>query len=480
MYRKKSLDQLEFADFYLPFGGKLRSDNRWIKLSKLIPWDEIEKLYSDRFSKQMGAPAKPLRMALGALIIKERCGFTDEETVEQIRENPYLQYFIGLSEYRDATPFDPSMMVHFRKRLSGDILNGIIELTIGNDKKNGDPQDTTLGVDNDKSEDSEDKNEGKLILDATCAPSDIRYPTDLSLLNESREKLEIIIDALHNPLKGKEKKPRTYRENARKDYLKIAKKRRKTYIEIRKSKGKQLRYISRDLRHVDELSLKSSLSLLSKKQYRDLLVINELYRQQKEMYDKRVNSIQGRLVSISQPHVRPIIRGKTSSPTEFGAKISLSLVEGYTRLEELSWDNYNESLTLIDHLERYKERYGFYPETVQVDSIYRTRGNRAFCKEHGIRISGPPLGRPPKVAKSNDNLKQEKQDLRERVAIEGKIGEGKRRYGLSRIMAKLPETSESVIGIIILVMNLERKLRLLFAQILLRLFGRYKWSSLTV
>ena len=157
------------------------------------------------------------------------------------------------------------------------------------------------------------------------------------------------------------------------------------------------------------------------------------------MYDKRVNSIKDRIVSISQPHVRPIIRGKTSSPTEFGAKISLSLVEGYTRLEELSWDNYNESLTLIDHLKRYRERYGCYPETIQVDSIYRTMANRAFCKKHGIRISGHPLGGPPKAVKSNDNLKQEKQDIRERVAIEGKIGEGKRRYGLSRIMAKLPE-----------------------------------------
>ncbi|MDY6967017.1 MAG: IS5/IS1182 family transposase, partial [Halobacteriota archaeon] len=238
------------------------------------------------------------------------------------------------------------------------ILNGINELTIGNDKNNGDPQDNILDIDNDKIEDTEDKNEGKLILDATCAPSDIRYPTDLSLLNDSREKLEIIIDVLHNPLKDKEKKPRTYRENARIDYLKIAKKRRKPYIEIRKSKGKQLRYISRDLRHIDKLLSKSSLSLLSKKQHRDLLVINELYRQQQEMYDKRVNSIKDRIVSISQPHVRPIIRGKTSSPTEFGAKISLSLVEGYTRLEKLSWDNYNESLTLIDHLKRYRERYG--------------------------------------------------------------------------------------------------------------------------
>ncbi|MDY6933460.1 MAG: transposase, partial [Spirochaetota bacterium] len=94
MYRRKPLGQLEFEDFYLPFGGKLRSDNRWVKLAKLISWEEIEKLYSDRFSKHMGAPAKPLRIALGALIIKERSGFTDEETVEQIREKPYLQYFI--------------------------------------------------------------------------------------------------------------------------------------------------------------------------------------------------------------------------------------------------------------------------------------------------------------------------------------------------------------------------------------------------
>ncbi|MDY6935701.1 MAG: transposase [Spirochaetota bacterium] len=187
----------------------------------------------------MRAPAKPLRIALGALIIKERSGFTDEETVEQIRENPYLQYFIGLSEYTDDYPFDPSMMVHFRKRLSGDILNGINELTIGNDKNNGDPQDNILDVDNDKIEDTEDKNKGKLILDATCAPSDIRYPTDLSLLNEAREKLELIIDVLHNPLKVKEKKPRTYRGKARVDYLKLAKKRKKTHKEIRKSKGKQ-------------------------------------------------------------------------------------------------------------------------------------------------------------------------------------------------------------------------------------------------
>ena len=130
MYRKKD-GQLEFTDFTMPFSGRLSHDNRWIKLEREIPWDVIEERYSEYFSKDnMGAPAKPLRMALGALIIKERLTLTDEETVEQIRENPYLQYFIGLHEYQDEAPFDPSMMVHFRKRINLEMLAEINELII--------------------------------------------------------------------------------------------------------------------------------------------------------------------------------------------------------------------------------------------------------------------------------------------------------------------------------------------------------------
>ena len=114
MYRRRAPEQLEFENFYLPFGWKLRSDNRWVKLAKAIPWEELEEQYASLFSKDKGAPAKTFRMALGALIIKEKLNITDEETVEQIRETPYLQYFIGLTEYKDEAPFDSSMMVHFR------------------------------------------------------------------------------------------------------------------------------------------------------------------------------------------------------------------------------------------------------------------------------------------------------------------------------------------------------------------------------
>ena len=102
MYKKRDRFQQEFEDFHLPFGGRLRSENRWVVMSTKIPWEFIETTYAEKFSRTgQGAPAKSARVALGALIIKERLGTSDRETVEQIRENAYLQYFIGLESYQD-------------------------------------------------------------------------------------------------------------------------------------------------------------------------------------------------------------------------------------------------------------------------------------------------------------------------------------------------------------------------------------------
>jgi len=128
MYRMKDTQQLELESFILPFGGKLNPRNRWIQLAHLIHWEEFEETYAEHFSNNdMGAPAKPFRVALGSLMIKEKLNITDRETVEQIRENPYLQYLIGKEEYRDDEPFDASMMVHFRKRITDEMLREINE-----------------------------------------------------------------------------------------------------------------------------------------------------------------------------------------------------------------------------------------------------------------------------------------------------------------------------------------------------------------
>ena len=212
MYRKVAPADSAKEKFELPFSGKLCEENRWIIMSKLIPWSEFEQEYAQNFSETMGAPAKPFRMAISALIIKEKLGISDRETVEQIKENPYLQYFIGQSHYSNEAPFDASMMVHFRERINLELVNKI----------------------------------------------------NLKMVELAREKQEESsekkpIDILYEQLKGKlEKKPRTYRKIARKEFIKVTKKRKLSRKERRKAQKKQLQYIQRNLGSIEKLIEKGS------------------------------------------------------------------------------------------------------------------------------------------------------------------------------------------------------------------------------
>lgn len=458
MYRKDNPHQMEFEDFYLPFGGKLRSDNRWVILAKQIPWEAIEQKYVACFAgRDTGNVAKSARIALGALIIKERLGLTDRETVLQIQENPYLQYFLGFPEYSDEKPFDHSLMVHFRKRFDKNALAQINDAIVSHARVTQEPAEVH---DRPSDDDAPPANQGKLMMDATCTPADITYPTDVKLLNEAREKTEEMIDVMHAPFVGRRRKPRTYRRRARQDYLAIARQKKPGARKIRRAIRKQLGYLRRNLHTIESMASEGLLKHLSQRLYRLLLVTQELYRQQSWMYDHRSHSISDRIVSLYQPHVRPIVRGKAKSPVEFGAKISVSLVDGFSYVDTLSWDAFNESGDLIAQVEAYRQRFGCYPKSVHVDKIYRTRENRRFCKLHGIRLSGPALGRPKQVTGANKAdlaraRRQQRQDERDRNAMEGKFGQGKRRFTLDRIMAKLAETSEAVIMVSFIVMNLE-------------------------
>ena len=412
--------------------------------------------------------------------MKERLGLTDRETVDAIQENPYLQFFIGLEEFTLDRPFDPTLMVDFRKRfgeegiqrISEAIALAALEQSAVEDSTDNDPDppvDNTYPAASDVNDATESPaNQGQLIVDATCAPADIRYPTDVSLLNEAREKTDEIIDELHTPLVGQAPRPRTYRVKARRKFVAFTKRKKPSRQKIRQAIKQQLGFLRRNLQQIDRL-LENPLALplvhLSRRQYKNLLVSHEVYRQQLEMFENHSQRIDNRLVSISQPHVRPIKRGKAGRETEFGAKLSLSVVEGFSFVDHLSWDNYNESLDLTEQITTFHRRFGFYPESVHADKIYRTQTNRKFCQVHGIRLSGPPLGRPPKHVSAADK-RQAAADEAIRNQVEGKFGQGKRRFGLGRVMAKLANTSTAQISLTFLVMNLERALALFFFSLL--------------
>ena len=462
MYKKQNRAQLSMEEFFLPFGGRLSAENRWVKMAKLMPWDMIEDLYAGGFvdDKKDGRPPLPARIAFGAIYIKEQEGLTDREAVDYIAENPYMQYFLGLSAFQVEPLFDNSMMARFRHRFTPEMMSKINEEIY---RRSSPPEPPVDGG-----------NDGTLILDATAAPADVRYPTDLSLLNECRENTEAIIDHVWEVCGLGGRRQFYDRKKARAKYLKIAKQRKPRKRQIKQAIKEQISFAEKNLGVLDGLAPETWLALELMGHQGRIDTIRKVLEQQKLMAQTGSHSVEDRIVNLRQPHVRPIVRGKVSAPVEFGQKIAVSVVNGYTFIERQSWDNFSEGITLIESAEKYRDRHGVYPEAILADKTYRNRENIKFCKANGIRLTGPRLGRPKKAEIEADKA-QAYADSCERNMVEGRFGIGKRRYGLDLIMARLPFTAETEAALNILAMNVARLLRLLlrlFFERLARLIQR--------
>ncbi len=228
MITSTSNRQLTLDGFHLPFGGKLDPENRWVKLSEVIPWDDFARIY----------------LVVGAMLIKHKLNLSDEETVQQIQENPYLQFFVGRSSFTGEQPFAPSLFVEIRKRMGVDLFRDFVNVLLA---QLGKPPVTP-----------EKDHFGRILMEATICEQRIRYPTDLSLLNQAREISEKLIDGLHHlfcqdPANKGTRKPRTYRHRARKEYLKQAKN-KKMIASIRRSAIRgQLQYLRRNFSHIEKL-----------------------------------------------------------------------------------------------------------------------------------------------------------------------------------------------------------------------------------
>jgi len=452
---------------YVPFDVELRADNRWVQLAAIMPWEMIDKLYSANFGEARGQVAKPSRLVFGALYVQWRLGLTDAETVEQIRENPSIQYFCGFDSYTTEKPFDPSLMVHFRKRITADMMKEITEEAFAAEAKKAIESEADDDIDGganggaagsaaDDGADGSRPNKGTMLLDATCYPADIKYPTDIGLLNHARELTEKTIDELHEQLKqpGVEK-PRTYRRVARKDYLQFAKKRKPAQQQIRNAIRQQLQYVRRNLDTIKaQTEQGAKLEDISEDLEKKLPTISKLYTQQKQMYDERTHRVEDRIVSISQPWLRPIVRGKAGAPVEFGTKVATAHIGGFSFIVHMDYENFPEAQYLEKSAEEYRRVFGFYPKAIIGDRIYSNRSNRDFCKSKGIRLSGPGLGRRSDEAKKSE-LELIYSDCCKRNAIEGNYGTQKRKYDMDRIMAKLHDTTFTAISVGNFVKNAE-------------------------
>lgn len=355
-------------------------------------------------------------------------------------------FFLGLEEFSPAPLFSPTLFVELRKKFGKSTFDEFTDILIEvcfpkKIKKELTKSQKAL------------PNKGRLKLDATVADQYVHNPNDLGLLNEAREKTERIIDMLFVHLKDQLKvKPRTYRKVAHEKYLAEAKKRQNNPKTLRSAIRYMLNCLDRNILSINRMLDMLSEPILEHKQLRNFWIIQTLNNQQRTMYNDKTNRCNDRIVSISQPHVRPIVRGKQGKKVEFGSKLGLALMDGFVKAQTLKWDAYNESSVLIPHVKAYKALYGYYPELVQVDKIYGTNKNRKWCNQRNIRMTVVAKGNQKKL--SPYQKKKYKNEYAERNQIEGKIGQAKQGYNLNQIKAKLKNTSECWIGATLFVTNL--------------------------
>ena len=351
-------------DLFTPDLDQLPKDNRWVKLGDSLPWDKIELIYNSKLNNgKRGAGNKPARMIIGALLIKHKLNLSDEETIQAIRENPYMQYMLGLKEFTNKPVFDSSLFVTIRKRIGADDFNDMSESLLklqiekyANQQKGQKSEDGDKGSDKDGggnagsssaatvSDSSQDvksgsTNSGTLKIDATCSDAEVRYPTDLDLLHDGCEVLERIIDRFCDI--ADMARPTTDFKAVHAAYSKLIKKKNKPRRELKRCAEYLLSMLSRSIRTTLSLigrTTTDKFMLLKRRDRELLLTIMRMYHQQKSMFDAGVHQCDNRIVSIFQPHVRPMVRGKARAKVEFGSKIGASVVDGFTFIDHFSWE----------------------------------------------------------------------------------------------------------------------------------------------
>ena len=239
--------------------------SKWYTLEKLIPWREIEELLAPLF-KESGRNAIPVRHIIGALIVQTSKNLSDRETIEVIMETPMIQYFLGFDTFTHDVIFDDSNLSKYRKRIGQDVSKDMIETLLKHHKVTKVKPKTHYGA---------------MSIDATAVPVNITYPTDVKLLEETRVQTEKLIDAGYEA-SDEEKKPRTYRKVARKDFLKAAKSKRLSNSKRRAALRAQLQYIRRNLKTI-KTRIENGTYQYDDAQLQTLETCQTIYNQQKTM-----------------------------------------------------------------------------------------------------------------------------------------------------------------------------------------------------
>ena len=388
------------------------------QLYQAIPFSSLEQLFPQASLK--GRPAlMGVQGGIGLQILKSYLGLSDEKLIARLNSDWVLQYFCGIRLQPGEWIKDKDYVGRWRRYLSKHIDYNEFQQTLA--------QYWSRYM----------NNTHVVVMDATCYESHLRYPTDVKLLWESCERIWKQIDLRCEELSIK--KIRRKQKHIGKAFNGYQKYRRKPKKETRKIKRRLLGLLSKGLRQWDDLVFKYGV-LLKEKIYHQIQTIRQIYDQQKARFDDPDFKIKDRIVSISKPYIRPIVRGKEIKKTEFGAKVHSFQIDGITFVEHLSFDAFNEATRLQSTVELSENYFGVCKQ-LGADQIYANNGNRKFCTRRGIHTSFVRKGPKPKIPTQQDQLRSVLANIRA-SHMEGAFGNEKSNYNLDKIKARNQATEK--------------------------------------
>lgn len=398
--------------FYSTFEEQLNPQHGLYKLANAIDWSFFDNAFSKHYSLTQGKPAKPIRLMVSLLILKQIRNLSDESVVEQWAENSYYQYFSGESCFCSNSPCVPTELVEFRKRIGPEGVELILKESI---RVNGD-----------------DANDSNLSGDTTIQEKNITYPTDDKLYKKIINKCQSIAEQEEIELR------QSYTQTIKK--LSIVQRLRKNKGGDAKARraSKKVKTIAGRL--VREIERKLPAQVLQH-YANDLVLYNKILAQKKSDSNK--------IYSIHEPHVKCYTKGKQHKRFEFGSKVSVLLTQKTGVI--VGALNFNstehDSKTLPSALEQYCRLTG-----KQATNIYLDRGYRGPKLVNGVNIHTP---------KPDKNITKTKRTRhKRRAAIEPVIGHLKSDYRMNRNFLKGITGDEMNVLLSAAAMNFKRVINL--------------------
>lgn len=388
------------------------------ELYQAIPFEELAKHIPAPKHAISGKGCKPwfdVKGGIALQILKHRLRFSDATLIERINTDWSMQLFCGIALLPGDRIKDTDLPSKWRGYLGQHLDINNLQTTFANSWS---PymQQTNIGM-----------------QDATCYESRIEYPTDVKLLWKCCEQVHDILQDVRSQLRLRKSRCKFGKRNA--EYLSYQKMRKKARRKEKKMRKKLLKFLLRLLKLLEKHPHPLSLRRVSR-----LQTVIEIYAQQhQKAYGDNSEPIKDRIVSLSKPYIRPIVRGKEVKPVEFGAKVNKLLVDGIGFIEHISFDAFNECTRYKEGI--YLQRKLFGKCTHQsADAIYATNENRKYSTEQNIHTNFIPKGKQKTAYIDQANILRKELGKERATVLEGSFGNEKNHYLLQKVNARNKHT----------------------------------------